>query len=708
MLISCGLVVVYYNWAYFGHFGYDDMQYALAAKELLNGNFDAGDHFAYRIPVVWATAAAYYIFGISDFASALPAILITWVILWGVYRVLRPSGNYVLAAGLSLSLLSGWILFNSHMLMPDQHVAAGIIMALVSVHLYKFQRGENSPHRFAIGFACALIYAFAAKGTVVLLLPLLAYLFLVDLARRRDQRFWWLSTGYTFAGLFLYFGFTWWLTGDPFMRFRAIQGNQYIHDCSYAELPLVYTLRRIGYELLEMLFREGMLTGLVISLVLVFSKKSWWKFNDGATFWFVCGLGMLLSANFMSISPFSYSPMCVDPRHYLFLVPIGGVAGAYGIETFWKGTRSRRELPVILGAAAATGFLQAYKLLDNEYTLLLVAAGVYLLIRQRPWAKTVFLVLLVAALCLRLFNNVTYYREVRYPAQRDFVFEHLLDSGEPALVLTDPVMKRWGDYFNGFNSEDEERSAAAKVAMPVRFLSYQDSIPLDLLTEFEDGQYYLLKNWHSQYLSEITWEALPYFAREPEDEGAVMVAEQPATSTALYNLPAHLLDATVRKDTLLYSKNAFERPEPYWAVNDALLQQEEVANGEWALKAGEFTGTLEFPLDSLMDRLPAKGSLVIRAIASCNFSGPTTAVLCVSVEDNSGLYHYFTKAIDDQLEAYTFFWPSSMEERIPVEQIRPNSTLKVYVWNKDQQEGFVDDFSVLVSGISTGPPARNE
>ncbi|MCK4989494.1 MAG: hypothetical protein KAS29_03375, partial [Bacteroidales bacterium] len=88
LIISC-IVVLYHLFGYTGHFGYDDLHYAELASDLLKGSVNFEDHYAYRFPVVLATALSYLIFGISDFSSSLPALFITFSILLIVFSILR-------------------------------------------------------------------------------------------------------------------------------------------------------------------------------------------------------------------------------------------------------------------------------------------------------------------------------------------------------------------------------------------------------------------------------------------------------------------------------------------------------------------------------------------------------------------------------------------------------------------------------------------
>ena len=81
LLIYIIIVFLYHLFGYIGHFGFDDLHYAELAVDLLHGSVNFEDHYAYRFPVILFTFLSYLIFGISDFASSLPALAITITIL---------------------------------------------------------------------------------------------------------------------------------------------------------------------------------------------------------------------------------------------------------------------------------------------------------------------------------------------------------------------------------------------------------------------------------------------------------------------------------------------------------------------------------------------------------------------------------------------------------------------------------------------------
>ncbi|GAB4312502.1 MAG: hypothetical protein Kow00127_03070 [Bacteroidales bacterium] len=122
------------------------------------------------------------------------------------------------------------------------------------------------------------------------------------------------------------------------LRFDAITANSYINPCSYDRLPFETVMRRISYEFFSLLVNHGLATGLVFILAFIFSTKSagWFQLRTSCDLLILSAVILLLSANFMTVSWRSWSPMCLDPRHYLFLVPVASVPAARIIRAMFE------------------------------------------------------------------------------------------------------------------------------------------------------------------------------------------------------------------------------------------------------------------------------------------------------------------------------------------------------------------------------------
>jgi len=270
LLIYIVLVVIYHLLGYTGHFGFDDIHYAELANDLLQGNFDSGDHYAYRFPVVLFTSLFYKIFGVSDFASSLPALVITITILIILFNTLREHGPKTLIIGLSLCTFSNWFIFYSDKLMPDIYVALSVIWALALIHSYKYKSDKSKTAGHAFLFTFALLFGFMSKGTIVLMLPLLLFLLTTDIIKKRDQKFWLYSLISGPILLALYFFAIWIFTGNLMERFHAIADNSYLNPCSYDQQSLRILLNRVFVGFFELSIFQSLATGFIFVFAILF------------------------------------------------------------------------------------------------------------------------------------------------------------------------------------------------------------------------------------------------------------------------------------------------------------------------------------------------------------------------------------------------------------------------------------------------------
>ena len=112
-------ILFHHLFGYIGHYGYDDMEYAHVAARLISGEFDADNHYSFRITLVGLTALSYKLFGINDWASALPALIFSIGTLLLVFQILRNESWPILTIGLALFTFNNWTFFYSDKLMPD-------------------------------------------------------------------------------------------------------------------------------------------------------------------------------------------------------------------------------------------------------------------------------------------------------------------------------------------------------------------------------------------------------------------------------------------------------------------------------------------------------------------------------------------------------------------------------------------------------------
>lgn len=308
---------------FYGHFGYDDMEYARLSHDLLQGNLNWDNHYSYRLSILGLTGLSYGVLGINDWSSALPALLLSCIILYLFYRHSKDHPWYVFVMMLIFYFAIRWNVFYSDKLMPDIYVSAFVFLAW-----YSYRNRGSSGWKAPVLFVSGLFGAFLAKGTVILILPLLATYFIYDIYTKKGA-FWWRSISIGLPVLLVYFGLHQVFLGDAFARFDAIEGNAYFNSCSYSLMEFSETIKRLTTDFLSFIWREDFyiyaVIGLLPLLLSLIKKKKVTKpmlFYVG-TIWI-----SLLSMNFMTISLTSYNPTCLDPRHYLLFTPIMAVCSA--------------------------------------------------------------------------------------------------------------------------------------------------------------------------------------------------------------------------------------------------------------------------------------------------------------------------------------------------------------------------------------------
>lgn len=333
-LLSSLLVITHHFYFFYGYFGYDDLHYAKLSYHLLEGKLDFSDHYSYRWPVLGLTALSYALFGVSDFATALPALLLSCGLLGLICWTLRRD-VFALSVTLLCFFSVRWNVFYTDKLMPDLYVSFFLFVAWCAWQ--KLSAGDRYRQLWYSGcFTGGLLLAFLAKGTVILIVPLLLFL-LVDDIRQRKVAKWKISFLMGPIMLIGYFLLTWHLAGHPLARFQAIDDNSYFNACSYGEMPMAATVERVTYGFFQLIREESLIVFLLFALG-VKACTYWWKPSGAAqrevNFYCHTILLLFLSMNFMTISLSTYNPACLDIRHYLFAVPILSVSTGKILQTF--------------------------------------------------------------------------------------------------------------------------------------------------------------------------------------------------------------------------------------------------------------------------------------------------------------------------------------------------------------------------------------
>lgn len=671
LLFFCLLIIGHHLFSYLGHFGYDDMDYAKLAHDLSLGEFDPQNHFSYRLTLLGLTSLSYRFFGINDFASAVPSMLVFIGTLILVFIVLKKEKPTVIFICLTFFSLNLWGLFYSDKLMPDSFVSFFVFLNIFIIYFYKFRKRILPTFIYAFAAAIAIFLGFITKGNIILVLPLFAYLSIVDIVLKRDLKFWAQFIGISIFLLFGYLVYYHLTFGNALVRFQSIIQNGYLNLCSYSEQPFIVTLKRIGYQLLVLFISHALITGFLF----VFAKpkqllsKKILLFSTETGFFVTSAVLLLLSSNFMSISLSGYSPMCLDPRHYLFIVPVAGIAATFFIK------EDIRNLNFILRSAllAAISFFVAFITKNNAawllYFPLLIALLLFLLVRKKHFNYFVFSVLLFVTLSINIVQMALYAQKVDFGKQSEIFKETVLSLDPPAIVLTNPVQKNLAHYLSHF-SESE-----------IRIESYSDFDYGELSGE---TSIYLFKNYYTRFLSGLNEQELPFYARVTD--GFDKLFEDKA-----FNIQFFRIDTLKVVREILEKKNNFEGGENGWSGYQS--NTENVYSGSYSSSLGKYSSTLRVMLDTLAINNSKK------LIVSSNFKLllMEESDVCFVVSANSGLWKGIN--FDKQIKAYGNWIPINVSEIINVEDLMPNDTLSFYLFNNNESEVYLDDLVVNLSAL---------
>lgn len=667
--LFAALFVIYHAEAFLGFYGFDDLLYAELSANLLQGQVDWSDHFSFRWTILGLTALSYRLFGISDFASSAPAILLSLATLLLIFLTLKRRSGWAVAVGLALFTFNHWTLFYSDKVMPDVYLAFFSTAAiLVYAHSVRNQTAWHLP----VLFALLLFGAFLSKETVILLVPLLVWWMVTDAIQKKQRRFWLLAllTGAALlTGYFLLIGY---FTGDSAARFRTILANRYVSFCNYADQPFRELLRRISYGLFSELTRQGMLAGLILLLPAWFLARRNLQLKS-LRFWGTAAVILLLSANWMTITPTAYNPMCTDPRHYLFLIPLFAISGGMAISTFYN---LRKYWLMVLLATAVFSLLLIPAGKETFFEQLLplgVVALAGLFFQDKRDFLPVCAVLLVVGLAVKPARFIPYSRHINYAGQKEFVRKNIV--GQPFdRVITDEVQQRLLRYYSGFGEQGPE------------LLTWQEA---ETLPDTDSVCTALLKNNYTEYLSGTPPQKLPFFAFRPE-----MVATPVVTDSAL-GLSVWMTTRWKNPRLIASFENDFETPNPFWSAGNGSIDSTLSVNGRFSSQPAEFSATLQIPSDSL--QLSAFSHLLVSCQLQCLVMEKTDALVVVSVSENQEENLWDGTPVFPQIKSFAAWCPVTARTILDTHKIKAGAVVVIYLWNPSHNAIYTDDWKITFS-----------
>ena len=204
----------------------------------------------------------------------------------------------------------------------------------------------------------------------------------------------------------------------------------------------------------------------------------------------------------------------------------------------------------------------------------------------------------------------------------------------------------------------------------------------------------MLNNEYTMYLSGRNNNDLPYYVKNVALSNKLLFEDKKLNISIYEMTDLSFIDLTAY--TVFYSINDFESPVQYWHKN--LISEHIKHGGEKSDKIIEYSSTFEYPLDSL--HLEDNDKLVINCSLFCYFESKTNSQIVISFESDNDTYIWRSFEIDKYKKAYSNWWNVKCETEINANELKNNSTLKIYVWNENKKVGYIDDFEIRLMKIS--------
>lgn len=684
LLLSFLLVVLYYFFGFEGYYGWDDMEYANLAHQWATGTLTLADnHFAYRHPIVVLTGLSYKIFGVTDFASSLPAMLLSMMLLAMVYWVVNKKDTRIVLTSILLTLLMPYFIHYSHKLMSDIYVAVGVFGSFTAIYLYRF-RYKQYAFLWSAMAAVFMFLAFLTKEVVVLLLPVLMVLILFDFVKKQYRIFW---MWYIVIGAVLlcsYHLYIWKVTGNIWSRYLAIEQNAYLNPCSFEYLPAINTINRILYEFWNECLTSGLIWPFLFVLPSLFQRNKRRGFNRPESFWTNVALFALLSANFMTKQYHAYSPMCLDMRHYLYLIPIIAVAASPHIVRFFYAARQHWFLLVLFVVFSAIYFSQFESLAKQIFAITIAGMFVLVLIRTLVPRPNIRLSTLLWILFLLLWFVFPAHHMVKNSSQpfkhiRPFIDKHFKNQ-EQAIVLTDPILKRIADYYMKWDSSR------------VRFINERSPI---IPFRDEAKSYFVYHNG-------LTW----WYLSKQRSETMLLWYIKPPNIQLLDSMGGNYLFSVVMPDSIHRPTDSLmyfydmELYDPYFSYHTTNIDSQVAYSGKFSylLKEQGFSATFS---KKILDFTTEKTSKI-----EIDFSAwiwmPTKshAKMVVSLVDtNQKTYFWLGKDVLDLIKPKPLWQKVVFKASFKPNKYPKDVWLKIYLWNDDTVHIWVDDMKIGIARI---------
>lgn len=405
-------------------------------------------------------------------------------------------------------------------------------------------------------------------------------------------------------------------------------------------------------------------------------------FYNSESFWTNITLVSLLSANFMSKQYNAYSPMCIDMRHYLYLIPMVAVASSPYIVRLFFAARVHWKKVILLICAAMIYFVQVKSLSSYAFTItvggiiflvILRAAIIHPTIRLSWFLWSIFLLLWFSFPISQMIKNSS--NPFHYI--KPFIFKHFGHQNQ-AIVLTDPILKRIADYYMSWDSSR------------VRFVN--ERLP-DIPYREEAASYFVFHNGLTWWFLEKKQpeSMLLWYLREPYIQ---LIDSTHGNYLYSVTMPDSIHRPT---DTLEFfcDMEMFDQHFTPTLLDDKLFYSRKHSN---LLKEQGFSTTF---FKEMSDWHSSKTSKVeIEFGAMIWLKNKSKVKMVVSLVDSIGKnYFWLGKDVQDLLEPKAIWQNVLFKASYKPANYPHKIALKIYLWNDDTLQVWVDNIRIRIIKI---------
>lgn len=369
----------------------------------------------------------------------------------------------------------------------------------------------------------------------------------------------------------------------------------------------------------------------------------------------------------MTISATSYVPMCIDIRHYLFVIPVAAIAAAY----FLSAKPTSKQLYAILGILlflTIYSFFAARSRCYSVYLPMTVVAGAAVLSKDNQKMWKWLAVAAVAVLSILPVTTTVNAHLYEYNERREALVENVINRTDTIPVVTDNVCARMMRYYGGFSSDK-------------RILSFDE-----FDGDTSRGKVLLVLNYHTMVLEGMSYNELPYYASQ------ILAKQTPIYDK--YGVRIFVADTieTQRFDTLFSSINNFDGDMPqYWRANP-LLSQKTSHSGQNSNKVRMYSATFEYPIDSL--HCAGYDTVSLRISSYCNCYAKTNCAVVVSVEKDGCNFSWNSAEIGGGVVAFSHWYKFDYEQELHLRDYPSDAVVCIYFYKRDLSRVFIDDFEI--------------